>query len=80
MALAITAPITMMAGSPPPWGASSLFSRITVSIFGNQEKRGKYTGDGVYNANVWDTQIGCGAMLKAMMALDPTIQFAGATS
>lgn len=50
--------------SPYDWGAT------------NQEKRGKYTGDGVYNANVWDTQIGCAAMLKAMMELDPSITFA----
>ena len=54
--------------SPYDWGAT------------DQEKRGKYTGDGVYNANVWDTQIGCGAMLKAMMALDPSIQFAEAAA
>jgi lysozyme family protein len=50
--------------SPYDWGAT------------DQEEEGKYTGDGKYSANVWDTQIGCAAMLKAMMALDPSIQFA----
>ena len=44
----------------------------------NQEQRGKYTGDGQYSAEVWDTQIGCAAMLKAMMAIDPSIKFASA--
>lgn len=49
--------------SPYDWGAT------------NQEQRGKYTGDGHYSAQVWDTQIGCAAMLKAMMELDPSIKF-----
>jgi len=44
----------------------------------DQEQPGKYTGDDIYSAAVWDTQIGCAAMLKAMMALDPSIQFVGA--
>ncbi len=51
--------------SPYDWGAT------------NQQKRGKYTGDGLYSPEVWDTQVGCAAMLKAMMSLDPSIQFAG---
>lgn len=50
--------------SPYDWGAT------------DQEQRGKYTGDGTYSAQVWDEQIGCAAMLKAMIALDPSIQFA----
>jgi lysozyme family protein len=50
--------------SPYDWGAT------------NQEKRGKYTGDGVYNGNVWDSQIGCAAMLKAMMEIDASIVLA----
>ena len=49
--------------SPYDWGAT------------DQQQRGKYTGDGKYSAQVWDTQIGCAAMLKAMMAIDPTITF-----
>ena len=40
MALAITAPIVMMAGSPPPCGFSFLASMMTVSIRGSREKRG----------------------------------------
>lgn len=47
----------------------------------DQEQRGKYTGDGHFDPLVWDTQVGCAAMLKAMMVLDPSIKFAtpGAT-
>jgi lysozyme family protein len=47
--------------SPYDWGAT------------DQEQRGKYIGDGRYRASVWDTQVGCAAMLKAMMAIDPSI-------
>ena len=49
--------------SPYDWGATSI------------EQEGKYVADGIYNPNVWDTQIGCAAMINAMMALDSTIQF-----
>lgn len=47
--------------SPYDWGATTA------------EQEGKYTGDGQYSAEVWDTQIGCAAMLKAMVAIDPGI-------
>jgi len=47
--------------SPYDWGATNI------------EQSGKYTGDGQFSANVWDTQIGCAAMLKAMIELDPSI-------
>jgi lysozyme family protein len=47
--------------SPYIWGAT------------NQEQPGKFTGDGVYSAQVWDTQIGCAAMLKSMMEIDNSI-------
>jgi lysozyme family protein len=49
--------------SPYDWGAT------------DQEEEGKYTGDGKYSADVWDTQIGCAAMLKEMVAIDPSITF-----
>ncbi len=49
--------------SPYDWGAT------------DQEERGKYIGDGRFSATVWDTQIGCAAMLIAMATLDPTIKF-----
>lgn len=49
--------------SPYIWGATNL------------EEEGKYVGDGEYSAKVWDTQLGCAAMLKKMMELDSTIQF-----
>jgi lysozyme family protein len=47
--------------SPYDWGAT------------DQEEEGNYTGDGKYSAEVWDTQVGCAAMLKAMAAIDPSI-------
>lgn len=49
--------------SPYDWGAT------------DQEQRGKYTSDGGFSATTMDTQIGCAAMLKAMMAIDSTIKF-----
>jgi lysozyme family protein len=52
--------------SPYDWGAT------------DQEEEGKYVADGKYSAAVWDSQIGCAAMLKAMIALDPSIEFASA--
>ncbi len=52
--------------SPYDWGATNI------------EQRGKYSGDGQFSPNMWDTQIGCAAMLKDMMELDPTITVEGA--
>jgi lysozyme family protein len=49
--------------SPYDWGATNI------------EQRGKYSGDGKFAPNQWDIQIGCAAMLKAMMAIDPSITF-----
>jgi lysozyme family protein len=49
--------------SPYDWGAT------------NQEQRGKYVADGKFDPGVWDTQVGCAAMLKGMMAIDPSIVF-----
>ena len=48
--------------SPYDWGATNI------------EQQGKYVADGRYNPNVWDLQVGCAAMLKGMMELDPTIK------
>lgn len=50
--------------SPYDWGATDI------------EQEGKYVADGKWSPMVWDTQIGCAAMLKAMMALDASIAFA----
>lgn len=52
--------------SPYIWGAT------------NQEQWGKYVADGEWSAQVWDTQLGCAAMLKQMQAIDTSINF-GAT-
>jgi lysozyme family protein len=54
--------------SPYIWGATTV------------EEEGKYVSDGHWSAGVWDTQIGCAAMLKAMMDLDPSIKFAEAAA
>ena len=45
----------------------------------DQYQSGKYVRDGVYDPNVVDSQLGCAGLLMAMMALDPTITFTGAT-
>lgn len=52
--------------SPYDWGATNI------------EQEGKYVADGKYNPSVWDTQVGCAAMLKGMMAIDPSIMFGAA--
>ena len=52
--------------TPYDWGAT------------DQEQRGKYTSDGHFDPSSWDTQVGCAAMLKAMMAIDTSIEFAEA--
>lgn len=42
----------------------------------DQYSHGKYIADGHFDPNAVDHQLGCAALLKAMIALDPTIQFA----
>ena len=37
----------------------------------DQQVRGKYVADGVYDPNAWDTQLGCAAMLMRMGEIDP---------
>jgi lysozyme family protein len=46
----------------------------------DQYVSGKYVRDGVYDPRAVDSQLGCAGLLMAMTALDPTIQFAGATT
>lgn len=46
----------------------------------DQYKSGKYVRDGVYDPNVVDSQPGCAGLLTAMMALDSTITFTGAST
>ncbi|MEW6150098.1 MAG: hypothetical protein ACOY3N_31325 [Bradyrhizobium sp.] len=43
----------------------------------NQYRSGKYVRDGVYDPDHVDQQLGCVAMLRAMMVIDPTIAFPG---
>lgn len=45
----------------------------------DQYRSGKYVRDGVYDPVAVDSQPGCAGLLMAMMALDPTIKFAGVT-
>jgi lysozyme family protein len=49
--------------SPYDWGATTI------------EREGKYVVDGRWSASVWDTQLGCAAMLKGMQAFDPSVKF-----
>jgi lysozyme family protein len=42
----------------------------------DQYHGGKYVRDGVFDPNAYDQQLGCAGLLKAMMAIDPTIVFA----
>jgi lysozyme family protein len=44
------------------WGATSV------------QRPGKYVADGVWSSSTMDRQIGCAAMLKGMMAIDPSIK------
>jgi lysozyme family protein len=44
----------------------------------NQYVSGKYVRDGVYDPNAVDKQLGCAGLIKAMIAIDPTITFTGA--
>lgn len=41
----------------------------------DQYHRGKYIADGHFDPNAIDHQLGCAALLKAMMVLDTTIEF-----
>ncbi len=41
----------------------------------NQQRRGKYVRDRVYNPFVWDTQPGCAPILATIAQLDPTVKF-----
>jgi lysozyme family protein len=45
----------------------------------DQYVSGKYVRDGVYDPEAVDSQLGCAGLLLAMMVLDPTIAFTGAT-
>jgi lysozyme family protein len=46
----------------------------------NQYRSGKYVRDGVFDANVVDSQLGCAGLLMAMMALDSSITWTGTVS
>ena len=45
----------------------------------DQYSHGKYVADGHFDPNAIDHQMGCAALLKSMMQIDPTIKFAEAT-
>lgn len=46
----------------------------------DQYVSGKYVRDGVYDPNTIDVQLGCAGLLKAMMDIDPSIQFGAPTA
>ena len=41
----------------------------------NQQRSGKYVSDGVFDANVMDTQPGCAPILQMIAQLDPSVRF-----
>jgi lysozyme family protein len=41
----------------------------------DQYRSGKFVRDGVFDPDVIDSQLGCAGLLRAMMALDPSIAF-----
>lgn len=43
----------------------------------DQYRAGKYVKDGVYDPDKVDAQMGCAALLMALMAIDPSITFTG---
>jgi len=45
----------------------------------NQQKRGRYIRDHVYNPFSWDTQPGCAPLLSTIIQLDPTVKIARET-
>ena len=45
----------------------------------DQYRSGKYVADHVFDPSVVDSQLGCAGLVKAMMAIDPTITFVGVT-
>lgn len=61
-----------MEGRYPPQASPYLWAGT------DQYKKGKYTRDKFFDPEVADSQLGCAAMLIAMMAIDPTITFTGA--
>jgi lysozyme family protein len=46
----------------------------------NQQVKGKYVRDGVFDPDHMDTQLGVAGLILTMMQLDPSIRFDGATS
>ena len=44
-----------------------------------EARGGKFIGDHVFDAATVDTQLGTAVILKALMALDPSINFDGAS-
>ena len=40
----------------------------------NHQEWGKYTADGHWDVRVWDTQLGCAALLRGLMVVDPALK------
>ena len=55
------------------WGSGTNSSYIWGGT--NQQKRGKWVRDGVYDAQVWDPQPGCAPLLAEIDKLDPSVVF-----
>jgi lysozyme family protein/peptidoglycan hydrolase-like protein with peptidoglycan-binding domain len=64
-----------------PRGVNSPYLYGGSTVYGPPEARaGKFVADHVFNANVVDKQLGTAPILKALMELDPSINFDGVSS
>lgn len=57
------------------WGYLGRINSPYLWAMTTKQQRGKYVKDGVYDAEAWDQQIGCVALLKVLVELDDTIKF-----
>ena len=55
------------------WGYYGRINSPYVWAASNLQQRGKYVKDGVFDPNAWDQQLGTAPLLKALIALDPSI-------
>lgn len=57
------------------WGYYGRINSPYVWAATNHQQQGKYVEDGVFDADAWDRQLGCAALLLALIEADPTIEF-----
>ncbi len=57
------------------WGYYGRINSPYVWAATNHQQRGKYVRDGVFDPNAWDRQLGCAALLLALIEADATVEF-----